>query len=307
MKARADTSRSEPEREKARLKLLRVALGRPHRYHRYRAATMAVTLLLLLLVPLSGLARFDLWGGAHYALFAPVDMVRGLVAVGAAIAGFYAVTFLINIPAGRMFCGFGCPVGQLSRFGDAIDVYAREPAARRRAWARLLAFAGALALSVLLWWVSPRVFLSADWRAMAIAVTAVLAVAAAAVVHARRWRWGFCRKACPIGLYYSVVQTSALIGIDYDPIATCTDCGSCAGICPVHLDPRHLDGLLAAPGGLAFSGLPAMNHCLHCGQCVDICEHMTRKTGAPAPMGFRRPHAHQGHDTRDSDEPLPAP
>jgi polyferredoxin len=277
------------DREKARLKLLRLALGRPHRYHRYRAATMALTLFVLFVVPLMGLARFDLWNGEHYALFAPVDTVRGLVAVGAAIAAFYAVTFLINIPAGRMFCGFGCPIGQLSRFGDEVDVYARDPAARRRAWLRLVGFAAALSLAVLLWWTSPRVFLAAAPRAVAVAVATLVAVTAAAVVHARRWRWSFCSKACPIGLYYSVVQTSALIGIDYDPIATCTDCGACAGICPVHLDPRHLDGLLVAPGGLAFSGLPAMNHCLHCGECVDICEHMTRKTGAAPPMGFRRP------------------
>jgi len=304
MTARAHTAQSEPEREKARLKLLRVALGRPHRYHRYRAATMAVTLLVLFVVPLSGLARFDLWSGEHYALFAPVDIVRGLVAVGTAIAGFYAVTFLINIPAGRMFCGFGCPVGQLSRFGDEIDVYARDPRARRRAWARLLAFAGVLALSLLFWWTTPRVFLGGDWRAIGIAVAALLGVTAAAVFHARRWRWGFCRKACPIGLYYSVVQTSALIGIDYDPIVKCTDCASCEGICPVHLDPRHLDDLLAAPGGLAFSGLPAMNHCLHCGQCVDICEHMTRKTGEAPPMGFRRPHTHR---SRETEEPVPGP
>jgi ferredoxin-type protein NapH len=265
---------------------------------------MTVTLLLLFFVPLAGLARFDLWGGEHYALFAPVDFARGLVAVGAAIAGFYAVTFLINIPAGRMFCGFGCPVGQLSRFGDEIDVYERDPAARRWAWLRLVGFAFALALSVLLWWTSPRVFVSGDWRPAGLAVAALLAVAAAAVFHARHWRWGFCRKACPIGLYYSVVQTSALIGIDYDPIATCTDCGSCEGICPVHLDPRHLDDLVAAPGGLAFSGLPAMNHCLHCGECVDICEHMTRKTGDIAPMGFRRPHAHA---PRETEEPVAGP
>lgn len=280
------------DRESTRLKLLRVALGRPHRFRRYRAATMTLTLLVLFAVPLLGLARFDLSGGEHIALFARVDARRALIAVGTAIAAFYAVTFLINIPAGRMFCGFGCPVGQLSRFGDEIDVYAREPGRRRRSWLRLVGFAAMLSLSVLLWWTSPLVFLAADPRAAALAVAAWLVVTGAAVAHARWWRWGFCRHACPIGLYYSVVQTSALVGIDYDPIATCTDCGACEGICPVHLDPRHLDGLLAAPGGLAFAGLPAKNYCLHCGACVDICEHMTRKTGDAPPMGFRRPSSH---------------
>jgi Na+-translocating ferredoxin:NAD+ oxidoreductase RnfC subunit len=47
----------------------------------------------------------------------------------------------------------------------------------------------------------------------------------------------------------------ALIDIDYDPNNACTDCRACAGICPVHLDPRHLGEPIESPDGLAFSGL----------------------------------------------------
>lgn len=110
-----------------------------------------------------------------------------------------------------------------------------------------------------------------------------------AVLHARGWRWNFCRKLYPIGLYYSVVQTGGLVRIHFDERLACTDCKACSGICPLHLDPRHLDHLLDSPGGLAFSVMPAANHCLSCGACLEVCEHMARKEPLPAAMGFRSP------------------
>ena len=279
-------------RSDARFRILKVALGNSHRYRRYRALTMGITLLILFAVPLSGLARVDLWGGDHWALGKQVDLARGLAAAIVGIVSFYIVTFMVNIPAGRMFCGFGCPVGQLSRLSDRIDAYAKQASSRSRAWANLVLFAVVLSTAIVLWWVSPRVVLSGDYTAIAVAVAATLATAAAAILHGRYWRWSFCRKVCPIGLYYSVVQTTSLIGIDFDETAHCTECKACEKICPAELDPRHLDHLLPSPGGLAFDDLPAANHCLHCGECIEICEHQTRKTPDRAPMGFRRPHGH---------------
>ncbi len=276
------------DRTSARFRILRVALAKPHRYRRYRAVTMSLTLAVLFAVPLSGLARVDLWGGDHWALGNPVDLAHGLVATIVGIVSFYIVTFLVNIPAGRMFCGFGCPVGQLSRLADRIDAHPKEANKKRSAWLQLVAFAGALSIAVLLWWTSPMVFLSGQIVPVAIATAAILLVTGAALLHGRYWRWSFCRKVCPIGLYYSVVQTTSLIGIDFDPNAPCTECHACETICPAHLDPRHLDQLLPSPGGLAFADLPSANHCLHCGECVEICEHQTRKTPGPPPMGFRR-------------------
>lgn len=246
---------------------------------------MGVTFAVLFGVPLSGLARVDLWGGDHWALGAPAGFVLAFKSVLMAIAGFYVVTFLINLPAGRMFCGFGCPVGQLSRFADAIDAFPADAARRRRGWFDLIGFAGGLALAVSLWWAAPAAFVSGLPGVALLAIVGM--VATAAVLHARYWRWNFCRQVCPIGLYYSVVQTNAPFGIDFDPTGTCIDCDACRGICPVHLDPRHLDARLPSPGGLAIDGLPALNHCLHCGACVEVCEHVTRKREGRAAMGMR--------------------
>lgn len=248
---------------------------------------MAMTFAILFGVPLLGLARVDLFGGAHRALGHAVDLRVGLIAVCAAIAAFYAATFLVNLPAGRMFCGFGCPVGQLHRLADATDSFPRDPARRHRAWIDLGLFALALSLAVSLWWTAPGAF-AGGWPAAAVAWGAVASVAAAAVFHARRFRWNFCRKLCPIGLYYSAVQSNAVVGLDFDRGRACTDCGACMTICPVHLDPRHLEREIPTPGGLGFDGLPGANHCLHCGACVEICEHVTRAAPRDAALGLRR-------------------
>lgn len=271
-----------------RRRLLRLILTRRHRYRRARALTMGITLAILFGVPLSGLARLDLWGGAHRALLRQVDFAHGLTAVLAAIVAFYVVTFLVNMPAGRMFCGFGCPVGQLSRFADAIDAFPADRARRRRGWLELCVFAAALSLAVTLWWTAPATFLV--WPVGAFAAAAVSTVAAVAVLHGRRWRWGFCRGFCPIGLYYSVVETGAPFGIDFDPTGTCIDCGACDAICPVDLEPRALEAEIPAPGGLALEGMPGLNHCLHCGLCVEVCEHVTQKQPGHPAMGLRRLH-----------------
>jgi len=58
-------SRERRRREALRLKVLRAIQRTPHRYGVLRALGMAASLGCLALVPLSGLARIDLWGGAH--------------------------------------------------------------------------------------------------------------------------------------------------------------------------------------------------------------------------------------------------
>ena len=91
-----------------------------------------------------------------------------------------------------------------------------------------------LAFAVALWWIAPGTFTA--WPAAAAAWSTVVLATGYGVLHGRRFRWSFCRTLCPIGLYYSVVQADSLVGIDFDPAATCTKCGGCNAICPVGLD-----------------------------------------------------------------------
>src|SRR5688572_26158316 len=148
-----------------RLTILRAATRRPHRYRTIRTLTMVASLSLMALVP------------------------RELVAGTIAVFVLFFFTFNLNLVAGRMFCGWGCPIGQLNRLTDDFAAQ-RETRARWKWGASLGGFALLASISIFhgLW-------------------IAVLPATIASLIFARAWGWSFCRKVCPIGLYYSVVQT----------------------------------------------------------------------------------------------------
>jgi len=269
-----------------RLKLWRALRKSGHRYDRRRAAGMAVTLGALAAVPISGLARLDLWRGGHRLLFEPVPFKHGLAGVILAIGGFYVATFLVNVAGGRLFCGWGCPVGQLSRFGEAVD----SPGARgwAKSWIRTKGalFSLALAFSVFLWWVDPRVLIDGSPRARTIAWSILTATVAACYAHGRWWRWNFCMTTCPIGLYYSFVSPAHWFGVHFrNAEATCVECDACDNICPVELNPRDLMAASGERPGLSVADAPGRNHCLECGDCVRACEWIIDLRGQePVPL-----------------------
>jgi ferredoxin-type protein NapH len=269
-----------------RLKLLRVLRKTPHRYDRRRALGMALSLGLLFAVPLSGLARVDLWGGAHSLLFRPAPFKHGLAGVLVGIAAFYVVTFLVNVLGGRLFCGWGCPVGQLSRFGEAVD----EPGLKGRKLGRVrlegAAFSALLVLSVMAWWVDLRVLWQGSAAALAVAWGTLAAVVGMAYAHGRWWRWEFCKSTCPIGLYYSFVSPSKWFGVHFrNQQSSCIECDACDNVCPVDLKPRDLSAPVGERPGLSVAGAPGRNHCLECGDCVRACEWMIEKRGdGPVPL-----------------------
>jgi len=268
-----------------RLRLLRVLHAQPHRYPRLRWLTQAVTFAILFAVPLLHLARFDLWDGRHLWAGRPVGFVYGGGGVFISILAFYTITFVLNAAMGRVFCGFGCPIGEVSRLGDDVEIAAKSGKNRLAARARAGAFALGLAVAVSLWFVSPRVFVEGSARAVAATLAGVGALAAVVHLHGRFWRWRFCEGFCPIGIYYSAVQTDHGFGVHFDRASgTCKECDACSLVCPVGLDPRDLTKPKDNVGGVAIDGFPGQNHCLTCGECVRACEHQFRKAPALVPL-----------------------
>ncbi len=270
-----------PQRfEPKRRTILRATGKRQHRYRLFRGFTQTITLLILLVVPAFAIARVDLLLGDHLAWRTRgAPLLDALVAVGVSIFSFYLLTFLVNLVAGRMFCGWGCPVGQLNRLADTF--VAQNKMRGRLVWGAIwLGFAIALAGAVGLWWASPAAFIT-DPAVAGIAWGGVVALGASAVLFARVIGWSFCKKVCPIGLYYSVVQQKRPIGIQYDA-SKCQDEGACVRACPVGLDARDLVQLQYDIGGFAIDGLAQNNHCLRCGACVEACEIVTTKQPEPA-------------------------
>ncbi len=273
-----------------RLKVLRALRKSGHRYDPRRAAGMTLSLAILILVPLSGLARVDLWMGRHTLLFRPAPFKHALAGVLVGIAVLYVATFLVNVIGGRLFCGWGCPVGQVSRFGEAVDTPGLKGPQRLRASLAGALFSGALVLSVLAWWVDLRVLWWGSATALAWAWSVLLGSILLSYAHGRWWRWEFCKSACPIGLYYSFVSPARWFGVHFrNSLESCIDCDACDNVCPVNLAPRDLMAPAVSHSGLSIAGAPGRNHCLECGDCVRACEWIIEKKGeGPVPllMGF---------------------
>lgn len=280
--------------KKTRLKILK-SFRRDrtrHRYDAWRTLGMGFSLSVLLLIPLSGLARIDLWRGNHLWLFRPAGFKLALAAVLALFTGIYVVTFLSNTVAGRMFCGWGCPVGQLSRFGENVDTPGLSAGRRFRARVLGALFSFALVVSSVAWWTDLRVFWRGSATALAVAWSAALLLSLLAYLHGRWWRWAFCRTTCPIGLYYSFVAPARWYGVYFrNEHSTCIECNLCDNVCPVDLAPRSLPTPIPSRGGLSIADAPGRNHCLECGDCVRACEWIiARKGKEPVPLllGFHR-------------------
>lgn len=278
-----------------RLKVLGLTGKNTHRYDRLRTLSQGLTLAILVLVPTLGVARVDFWGGRHFVLGHTAAFKPALAGVIVGIAACYVLTFLLNIVAARLFCGWGCPVGQVSRFGEAVETPGLSRRQRARIYAEGAVFSAALVVSVLAWWIDLRMLALGTPRELFIGWSLIAVGTLGAFAHGRWWRWEFCKSACPIGLYYSFVSPAKYFGIHFrNAKSECIECDACDHVCPVDLNPRDLMTPVSNRTGVSVMEAPGRNHCLECGDCVKACEAMTtfkpafEGAGAPLKLNWFR-------------------
>lgn len=286
-------------RDPDRIRILTAVATRGAAWQVRRVAVISASLLVLLVVPALGLARVDLWDGRHLLLGERVGALVALRGVVIAIASLWGLTFLTNMIVGRFFCGWGCPVGYVSRLGEGVDRSQR----RRLRWlaghAAGAGFVGVFVAALMSWWVDPHVLLEGGARARSIVIGLWLLLCLGGFLHAFAWRFGFCRAACPIGLYYRYVTSKTPLGIVFsEQPSPCIECGACVKICPVDLDPRRLGDELpaadaAAPegGGDRVGDEPVYGdaECIRCGDCVEACRMIfTVRPAETPPLRFGR-------------------
>lgn len=302
-----------PLTEKERVRMLAAVAKRGARFQVLRVLVVTMSLSLLLAVPLTGLARVDLWGGEHALLFEKVDFITALKGVVVAIGCLWGVTFLTNIVVGRFFCGWGCPVGYVSRLGEQVDL---ESKSRLRKIGSHLAGAGFVATfcgSVILWWVDPLVMLHGSVTARLVVGGIFLALCFGGFAHAFVWRFGFCLHVCPIGLYYRYVTSKSPLGIVFsEEPSPCIECGVCERVCPVLIDPKRLGEEMPALSGDTDSAATRYGdaECIRCGDCVEGCEMVfSVREGETAPLrfGWTKDSTDVGATPTSTEAPPPAP
>lgn len=284
-----------PLKDEDRVRILSAVARKGPLYSVTRVAAMTASLLGLLAVPLLGIARVDLWGGNHVLLGEPATWFSAMKGVVVSIIALYAITFATNAFVGRFFCGWGCPVGFVSRLGESVDVRRKSRLLVAMHHVLGAAFVATFVGAVMLWWVDPRVVTEGSATARLVTAGVFALLWGGGFLHAFVWRFGFCLHACPIGLYYRLVTSKAPVGIVFDEVPDpCTQCGACVKICPVALDPRRLGE--EQPG---LDGDPETRfgdaECLRCGDCVAACSMVfSIRPGARPPLRFGRPGAVAG-------------
>jgi len=262
-----------------------------------RRAVQGAFLLLLVLIPLSGLFRFDPENGALVVLgwqiwLADFFLVTGLwIMLACALIALYSV-------AGTVFCGWACPQNSLAEWanhmthkllgkraevslnGDAPKVAAAKNKALN--WSVLglsfLLAAMCFALIPLLYFYPPDVV----WSFITFREDARLAGSLHWIytvwvliilldISVLRHFW--CRFACVYKVWQHSFKTKETLHVVYDDSRSneCAKCNYCVTTCFIELDPRKTQ---------------QYDSCINCGDCIDACSNLQTKKGKAGLLRF---------------------
>lgn len=262
-----------------------------------RRAVQAAIILLLVLIPVSGLFRIDPENGALVVLgwqiwFADFFLISGLwITILSALVALYSV-------AGTVVCGWACPQNTVSEWANhmtrkllgkraeiSLDGEASNIAAAKNKavnWILLaLAFLCAsmfFAILPLLYFYPPDVVwsfvtLRDDARLAGslhwiYSVWVLMIMLDIAVV-----RHFWCRFACIYKVWQHTFKTEQTLHVLYDAsrASECEKCNYCVTTCFISLDPRKTE---------------IYDSCINCGDCIDACNSLQAKKGSAGLLKF---------------------
>jgi ferredoxin-type protein NapH len=196
----------------------------------------------------------------------------GHAVAASALAGASAITLFFGLVAGRLYCGWVCPINLVT---DAADALRRAtgwrrsllPRADRRLRYGVLAavLIASTAAGALVWEAlnpiahAVRAMAFGLWGGGAVAVSAVFLFDVVLLRH------GWCGHLCPVGAFYGLVGRFGRLQVDAPRAAACSHCGDCFDTCPV----PHVIAPVLRPGA-ATTTIVSID-CLRCGRCDERC------------------------------------
>jgi len=267
------------------------------RYHLKRRLLQIAILLLLVLIPVSGLFRFDPENGALVVLgwqiwFADFFLISGLwITLLSILVAMYSI-------AGTVFCGWICPQNTMAEWanymtrkflGKRAEVSlngesAKVAAAKNKAlnWIILgstfLLASMMFSLLPLLYFYPPDVV----WSFITLREDARLAGSLHWIysvwvmiilldIAVLRHFW--CRFACVYKVWQHSFKTKETLHVVYDTSRAdeCEKCNYCATTCFIDLDPRNT---------------AVFDSCINCGDCIDACNNLQAKKGSTGLLKF---------------------
>lgn len=187
-------------------------------------------------------------------------------AVGAAIVlGFYALV------GGRVFCSWVCPINMVTDLAAWLrrrfDLRGSSPLSRNlRYWILGLILLFPLLTGVIAWeYVNPVSMLH---RGLIFGMgLGWLIVAGVFLFDLLVARHGWCGRLCPVGAFYGLIGSGALVRVSALQRQQCDDCMDCFEVCP---EPQVIKPALK---GAAYCVGPVILdiNCTNCGRCIDVC------------------------------------
>lgn len=271
--------------------------AKPGKFKWKRRAVQVAVLILLVLIPVSGLFRIDPENGALVVLgwqvwFSDFFLIAGLwFMLGSGLVALYSL-------AGTVFCGWACPQNTMAEWanhmtrkllgkraevslnGEAPKVAAAKNTALN--WTLLgLSFLGAsmfFALLPLLYFYPPDVvwsfiiFRHDDRLAGSLYwIYSVWVLIILLDVSVLRHFW--CRFSCVYRVWQHSFKTKETLHVLYDASRSdeCAKCNYCVTTCFIELDPRKTE---------------VYDSCINCGDCIDACNTLQAKKGKAGLLRF---------------------
>lgn len=213
----------------------------------------------------------------------PLGSIQAMFSARRPKIAFYVIGYiaLLGVILGRFICGWLCPFGLVQELLHKIPLKKITIPERVDKILRKLKYVFLLVLVILLpiilrdeygvsfpyfcKWVCPVGMLEGGIPLMIVdeglrsaahflyawkMVILVVMVLASIVIHRP-----FCKYICPLGAFYGLFNRISFLKLKCNKV-TCTECGACAKICKMQVDP---------------SKTPNSSECIRCGECVKVC------------------------------------
>ncbi|MBP3816248.1 MAG: 4Fe-4S binding protein [Firmicutes bacterium] len=213
----------------------------------------------------------------------PLGSIQAMFSARRPKIAFYVIGYiaLLGVILGRFICGWLCPFGLVQELLHKIPLKKITIPERVDKILRKLKYVFLLVLVILFpiilrdeygvsfpyfcKWVCPVGMLEGGIPLMIVdeglrsaahflyawkMVILVVMVLTSIVIHRP-----FCKYICPLGAFYGLFNRISFLKLKCNKV-TCTECGACAKICKMQVDP---------------SKTPNSSECIRCGECVKVC------------------------------------
>lgn len=197
--------------------------------------------------------------------------VAGHALESTALTGVLIVVVAYALLGGRVYCSWVCPVNVVTDTAHWLRQKLGleggfKHSRNTRYWIAATALVVSAATGSVAWeLINPvTLFYRAALFGAGMAWIIVLAVFLYDLFGARR---GWCSHLCPVGAFYSLLGTTALVRVSAAKRSACNNCMDCFAVCPeAHVISPALKGDATGTGPVILSP-----NCTNCGRCIDVC------------------------------------